>query len=131
MTTVIEYECSECGFLAGCAVGGLSYISTPNRKKIFYVHLGRFDEVLRFIKREFGELGKEEISKVLAEYSGTHFRYICRKCFEFSDLDEKRDDLKCTACGSTDLILMKDLPFTSCPRCQSGRFGQGTTKTIY
>jgi DNA-directed RNA polymerase subunit RPC12/RpoP len=119
------YKCLNCGFKIDNWSDGNPYIATPDGKRHYWHHPGQ-DSKIREICELFEENpSQDEIDRIFQKYSGCESQYICKKCLGFSMLDESKDELKCKACGSSDMMLTEELAGKECPSCRKGKFDEG------
>lgn len=125
MAILTIYKCLHCDFKIDNWSDGNPYIATPDGKRHYWHHPGEQWKKEKICKLFMENPSEDEIKNIIQKHSGYESQYICKECLGFSMLDGRKDELKCKACSSPEIMLTKDLDGKECPSCRKGKFDKG------
>lgn len=130
MSNLYSCKCNKCDFETSVSSGGYMYVLDKNGKKVICPHPLEHhtiaevlkiskDDAFAWLQRDYEKIS-EETKTLIEDKVGMNFQYICLDCLSESFLDPKREELKCTKCGSSNLKYVADLVNQKCPKCKEG-----------
>lgn len=137
MPPIYRIVCDTCGKEYSLGWGSVMYVADDNGERIICPHpVERFAiaDVLKLseIEREWMWFGfpwwikvfrrqrVREIKGLVKERLGILSNCVCRNCCKTFSLDLVRDELKCSECGSHDVLSVSELKGEKCPACKEG-----------
>lgn len=122
-------KCDKCDFRTSISTGSMPYVRDENGNKVRCSQPGETDTVAEVLKISrdvvdawFRDKDKvpEEVRKKIEENVGMMLQHICLECLSETFIDLKREKLKCSNCGSANLMYVTELEGKLCPKCKLG-----------
>lgn len=130
MPNLFTSKCNKCDFETSMSAGGHLFVRDENGNKVACGHPiehYKISEVLKIPKDDaFAWLMQDfekitpETKKKIDDNTGMDYQYICLDCLSETFLDPKKEELKCSKCGSTNLKHVAELENQVCPKCKEG-----------
>lgn len=137
MPPIYRIVCDACGEQYGRGWGFIMYVADDCGDRIICPHPGEkftIAHVLELSERErdwmwfgfpwwmkaFRARRVKEIENLVKERVGTLSSCVCCNCCETFELDLVRDERKCPACDSNDVLSVSELKGKRCPACKEG-----------
>lgn len=130
MPALFTSKCNKCDFQTSTSSGGVMYVRDEKGNKVICPHPledDKISEVLNiprddafaWITGKTENISKETKEKIKSRV-GMNYQYICTDCFSEVFIDPKKDEMKCSKCGSANLKYVADLANKPCPKCKEG-----------